>query len=171
MAFSRVWSRKFYSLGKLLLEDVGRACPPGSAVALETMECEDLYNLRRDAEGVPYNRAARKKEPPAESAQAAFAHLLLIEASAARAGAWYVHSGKSVRIVHGGGQALSTVRARYVEPPSVPQADVVVCAGAADLGVPGYLIPSGRGTSVVRPGSGGGSRWLTLEQAQDELGL
>jgi hypothetical protein len=170
-AFSRVWGRKFYALGKLLLESAGRACPPDSAVSLETMECEDLYTLRRDAEGVPYSRAARMKEPPAESAQAAFAHLLLIEASAERAGAWFVHGGKSVRIVHGGGQGLSTVRARYVEPTSAPQADIVVCAGAVDLGVPGYLIPSGRGTSVVRPGGGGGSRWLTLEQAQGELGL
>jgi hypothetical protein len=31
-----------------------------------------------------------------------------------------------------------------------------VCAGALDLSVPGHLISSGTGSSVVRPAAGGG---------------
>lgn len=73
--------------------------------------------------------------------------------------------------MHGGGQALTTVRENFKEPPTVPQAEIIVCAGAIDLAVPGSLIATGVGSSTTRPAPGGGSRWLTLEQARDELGL
>jgi hypothetical protein len=171
IAFSKVWGRKFYELGRPLLEAEGKVFGSASRDSLDTMECDHLYDFRRDAEGVPYNRAARKKEPAAEAAEAAFAHLLLIGSGAARDGAWYVRGGRSIRIVHGSGRALSTVREHYNEPPTAREADIIVCAGARDLGVPGSLISSGRGASVVRPAHGGGSRWLTLEQARGALGL
>ena len=130
---------------------------------------EDIYNFRRDGEGVPYNRAAQSKEPGAEAAQAALAHILLIQANAVRQGAWYQHAGTTVRVVQGGGQALATVRERYNEPPAVTAADIVICAGADDITVPGSVIPAGQGASIVRPAPGGGSRWLTLAQARAEL--
>ena len=66
---------------------------------------------------------------------------------------------------------LSTVRERYAEPPAVVQADVVVCAGATDLGVPGHLISRGYGASTVRPAPGGTSKWITLEAAMDKWHL
>ena len=106
-----------------------------------------------------------------ESGPAALAHTLLIEAGGARDGGWYIHGGQRVRIVHGSGQVLSTVRERYKEPPTLPEADIIICAGALDPAVPGSLISSGTGKSVVRPAAGGRSRWLTLEQARVELGV
>jgi hypothetical protein len=164
-AFSKVWAKKFYALGRPMLEADGKHY---SAVE-PVMTCEELYSFRQDAEGVPYHRAAKLKAPPSGAAAAAFLHLLLIEAKAPRRGPWYECGGRLVRIVQGAGEAISTVRERYKEPPAVAQPDVVICAGALDIPVPGHLIASGAGASVVRPGAGGGIPWLTVEKARGEL--
>ena len=170
--FSKVWMRKFFQLGRPLVEEV-----TGTALAPEVLEpspalgVDDLYNLRRDAEGVPYDHAARRKEPSPGAAQAASAHLRLLNANATYKGPWYERDGQVIRVVQGAGQSLSVLRERYSEGPAVEQPDVVICAGAIDLGVPGHLIESGRGRSVVRPARGGDARWLTLEQAHEELHL
>src|SRR6185369_13770953 len=110
-----------------------------------------------------------KKEPSQDAAQAAFAHLLLRDANADSKGPWYEYGGRTIRVVQAGGQALSVVQERYNEAPAVEQPDLVICAGSIDLGVPGKVVASGRGGSVVRPAHGGGATWLTLEQARAEL--
>jgi hypothetical protein len=164
-AFSKVWAKKFYALGKTMLEAEGK---PYSAID-PVMSSEDFYSFRQDAEGIPYHRAAKLKAPSAGAAAAAFLHLLLIEAKAVRRGSWYEYGGKLIRVVQGAGEAISTVRERYREPPAALQPDIVVCAGALDIPVPGHLIASGAGASVVRPGAGGSIPWLTLDQARGEL--
>src|ERR1035437_511149 len=165
--FSKVWARKFFALGKALLEEAGRAYSEHEP----DMGCYALYDCRRDAEGVPYNRAAKKKTPPSEAALASFLHDLLIEAAATHEGAWYRIGGNRVRVVNGAGQGLNSVREQYREPPALSAADIVVCAGAVDLGVRGSIIGSGAGASIVHPSGGGGARWMTLEQARGELGI
>jgi len=168
VAFSRVWLKKFYALAKPLLEAEGKVY---SSIDPD-LPIEHLYDLRRDAEGTPYDRAARSKAPPAHAALAAFFHSLLLQAGAPRQNAWYEYGGKRVRIVQGAGEGINTVRERYKEPPTAIQPDVIVCAGALDLPVPGHLIGSGAGASVVRPSPGGAATpWLTLEQARAEFGL
>ncbi len=164
-AFSKAWAKKFYALGKTLVEADGKHYSAIDPV----MTSEEFYSFRQDAEGIPYHRAARSKAPPAGADAAAFMHLLLIDAKAVRTGSWYECGGRIVRVVQGAGQAISTVRERYKEPPAVRQPDVVICAGALDIPVPGHLIASGSGASVVRPGAGGGIPWLTVEQARGEL--
>jgi hypothetical protein len=165
--FSKTWVRKFYALGRGVLETAGKVYSEHEP----DMNCDDLYDCRRDAEGVPYNRAARRKTPPSEAALASFLHHLLIEATATREGAWYRIGGNRVRVVNGAGQSLNSVREQYREPPALSAADIVVCAGAADLSVPGSIIGSGAGASIVHPSGGGGARWMTLEQARGELGI
>lgn len=168
--FSRVWLKKFFRLGKPLIDASGTPCSP-AAYEPPPGPVRDLYDLRRDAEGVPFSRAARTRGPAPATAQAAFAHLLLRRANATPKGPWYEQGGKSVRVINGAGELLSAVRERYVEPPSLVQPDIVVCAGATDIGVPASIIPSGRGASTVRPAPGGTSQWVTLETAQAELQL
>lgn len=168
-AYSKVWAKKFYALGSPLVVADGGVVPP--AATPEALSGEDLYNLRCDAEGVPYNRAAKRKEPDPTAAQAAFVHMMLLYAGATQQGAWLHHGGRSIRVVNGAGQGLTEVQARYNEPTTVPQPEIVVCAGAVELGVPARLIPPGRGESTIRPAPGGGARWLTLERARVELGL
>ena len=93
------------------------------------------------------------------------------DAGSGRQGSWYVCGGKRVRVVQGAGQAISTVKERFSESPAIRQPDIVVCAGAVDSPIPGRLISSGHGASIVRPQSGGSAVWMTDEQAKTELGI
>ncbi len=166
-AFSKVWSKKFYALGQPMLEAEGKHY---SAIVPD-MSCEEFYNFRQDAEGTPYHRAAQLKTPQSGAAAAAFFHLLLIGAKATSNGSWQVYGRKLIRVIQGAGEAVNTVRERYKEPPAARQPDIVVCAGALDIPIPGHLIASGAGASVVRPSAGGSTSWLTLEQARGELNI
>lgn len=168
-AYSKTWARKFYALGQPLVQAAGRGV--AAAAPFDALAGEDLYNLRRDAEGVPYTRAATLKAPAVNAAQTAFVHAMLVNAGATMQGAWLQHGGRSIRVVNGAGQGLTDVQARYKEPTTVAQSEIVVCAGAVELGVPARLIAPGRGASTIRPTPGGCAKWLTLEQAQVELGL
>jgi len=135
------------------------------------MSCDDLYASRCDAESRPSNSAALTKEPAKEAAQAAFFHHLLVQAAAHRNGSWYDYAGMRIRVIQGAGEALNTVRERHSEPPASNQPDIVVCAGAMNIPIPGKIIASGAGASVIRPAAGGSARWLTLEDARGELGI
>jgi hypothetical protein len=81
----------------------------------------------------------------------------------------YVHRCQKVRVVQGGGQAIESVRQKYMEPPALASPDIVVCAGAQAIGTPGAVIASGKGASIVRPARGGAADWLTLEDARARL--
>jgi hypothetical protein len=168
-AYSKTWARKFYALSQPLVHAVG--CAVAVTDPFDALVGEDLYNLRRDAQGVPYNRAATLKEPPQNAAQAAYVHVMLLNAGATYMGAWLLYGGQSIRVINGMGQELTAIKGKYTEPTTIAQSDIVVCADAIDLGVPARLIATGRGTSIIRPTPGGNARWLTLEQAQGEFGL
>jgi hypothetical protein len=167
VAFSKTWLKKFYALGEPLLAAAGR---PYAAIDPD-MEVHDLYDCRRDCEGVPYSRAAQMREPASSAAQASFFHHLLLQAGATREGPWYKYDGKRVRIVQGAGRDLKSVQEKHQEPPAADHPDVVVCVGAVDLAVPGSLISPGVGSSVVRPSGGGGAQWMTLEKARGVLAI
>ncbi|MBX3535115.1 MAG: SIR2 family protein [Xanthobacteraceae bacterium] len=166
--FSRSWAKKFFNLGEPFIRATGQEfsleeCSP------ETWSCDDLYDLRRDAEGRPYTDAACDKQPPPQSASGAFLHILLSKAGAERKGSHYELNGERIRIVNGAGQLLESLKERFKEPPSVAAASLVICAGAQSVGIPGSIICSGAGGSVVRPAPGGTARWLSTEDARSEL--
>lgn len=169
MAYSKAWTRKFYQLGSPLVQAAGGAVPPEANP--DALDGEALYDFRRDAEGVPYTNAATLKAPTASAAQAALFHMLLLNAGATKQGAWLRHGSQLIRVVNGAGQGLADMQERYKEPSTVPQSDVVVCAGAIELGVPAKIVATGRGASIMRPAPGGGARWLTLEVARTVLGI
>lgn len=167
VSYSKVWLKKFYQLGRPMLEQEGKNYTPIDP----DMSCDDLYAARCDAEGRPSNSAALTKEPRHEAAYAAFFHHLLVQASANREGSWYEYGGMRIRVIQAAGEALNIVRERHTEPPASVQPDVVVCAGAVDIAIHGRIVGCGAGRSIVRPAGGGTARWLTLEQARGELGL
>ena len=169
--FSKVWARKFFQLAAPFIEASGRPYNP-AAVTPATWAGDELYDLRRDAEGIPYDRAAKRKEPSAESAANAYAHVLLTEAGAVREGAMYRKNGQKIRIVQGAGQSIETVREKYNEPQALASSDIVICAGSQSVGTPAVIVSSGKGASVVRPARGGATTdWLTLDDARTRLGI
>jgi hypothetical protein len=135
------------------------------------LDVNAFYDLRRDSEGIPMNRAARQKAPGLSAAQTGLAHLLVNAVADGRQGSWYTKAGQTIRIVHGAGEGLTTVENRFKEPPTAPKADIVICAGAMDQGVPGSIMGKGSPAGIVRPAAGSGSRWITLDTAKVELAL
>jgi hypothetical protein len=169
--FSKVWARKLYRLGTPLYEAEKGIAPPAGGFEPPDLDVDAFYELRRDSEGVPTNRASRRRAPDASTAQTGFAHLLLGAVSDGRQGSWYTKGGQTIRIVHGAGEGLTTVEERFTEPPSVPKADIVICAGAIEQGVPGSIVGKGLPAGIVRPKGGARSRWITLDAAKVELAL
>jgi hypothetical protein len=165
--FSKAWARRFYALGIPLAMAEGIAAVASPAA----LNGSALYDLRRDAEGLPYNRAATLTAPPVGAAEAALMHHELVHAGATTDGAWLRHGGQIVRVVNGAGRGLDDVKSTFREPSTIPQPDIVVCAGAADLGVPGRLIAPGYGASIMRPRPGGGALWMTRPDAKVALGI
>jgi hypothetical protein len=167
LGFSRTWVKKFYALGSAMTAPA--PLPAAATPGLSTID--ELYDLRRDAEGTPYNRAASQKQPTADASVCALAHIMVLNAGGTKHGAWFEHGGHSIRIVNGAGQGLATIKARYKEPLLATQPDFTICAGSINYGVPATILPRGSGGTVVRPAAGGSSTWLTLDEAQARLGI
>lgn len=167
-AFSEAYARQVLAAGSaVLVAKTGVACDPGW-LTVAGLDGESLYDWRRDAEGVPAGKPATARSPQNADLLGYF-HLLLRRAGAVQQPRGYAFAGQSIRVVNGAGSVLSTVAKRFIEAPAAPTADVFVAAGSMDLGLPGHLVRPGIAGSVVRPRAGG--KWLTIEQAQAELGV
>lgn len=167
LAFSQKWAKQFYAKGKTMADAAGVALVPTP----DALTVDQLYDLRRDAEGVPYTKAATTKQPTNACGETAFAHIKLLNAGGTQEGPWLRYDGKSVRVISGSGTTVAGIRQGHTEPSTLPQPDIVLCAGAKDVGVPAVIVPSGKGASVVSPGAGGKASWLTFDQAMVELGI
>ena len=167
-AFSESYARQVLAAGRPEFEaNTGVICEP-AWLAVAGLDGEALYDWRRDAEGISASKPATTKSPQNVDLLGYF-HLLLRRAGATQEQRGYTLMGRSIRVVNGAGSALSTVAKRFIEAPAAPTADIVVAAGSMDLGLPAHLVRPGTAGSVVRPGAGG--KWLTIEQAQAELGV
>lgn len=95
--------------------------------------------------------------------------MLLRQAGAEQTQQGYRLADRSIRVLNGAGQALSTLRDKFVEPPAVISADVVIAVGAENLGMPGNWVRTGRQNDVMRPRASG--TWYDLESGIAELGI
>lgn len=167
-AFSESYARQVLDAGKaVFVAKAGVPCDP-AWLTVAGLDGEALYDWRRDAEGVPAGKPAVSKRPQHVDLVGYF-HLLLRRAGAQQQARGYKLAGRTIRVVNGAGADLSTVARRFVEAPAAPTADVFVAAGSMDLGLPAHVVRPGTAGSVVRPGAGG--KWLTIDQAQAELGV
>ena len=167
LGYSRVWAQRFYALSQPLANSAGVTFDPVSPFT--PLGGEDLYNLRRDVEGLSYARAATQRVPAPSAAQAAYAYVALLSSGATFQGSWLQFRGHLIRIVNGAGRGLEDVKGTFVEPPTLSQPDFIVCAGAAELSVPPRIIAIGHGASTIRPGAGGTGKWITLDTLVNEV--
>lgn len=130
---------------------------------------DELYSWRRDAEGRTAREPAVRIIPDISTESAALAHILLRSQGWVQHGIGYRKDSKSVRVINAAGRFLDATKANFSEAPAVIGADIVVCAGATDLGVPGDIVRDSDPANVVRGGSS--SRWLDLPTAIRELQL
>ena len=162
--FSKVWVRRLLQKGRPLYEDWVGDCAAHHLVC-PNLQGDELYDIRRDAEGTSYMKAARTKEPADEAGQIAFTRMLLHDAGAQIEGAWFRLNDRSIRVVNGRGRALSMVQQDYDEPPSAGAADIVICANAFNGGLPGNLVRGSGDRRVTRQSRGGASQWMSTRTA------
>lgn len=167
-AFSQSYVRQVLAAGRAIFEEkTGAACDPAWLDAA-AFDSETLYDWRRDAEGVPRTRPATLRQPTNPEALGFF-HLTLRRVGAVPQPGGYELNGQTIRVVNGAGAVLSSLRSKFIEPPSTWAPNIVVAVGATDLGVPANVIRSGKANDLVRPDAGG--NWLDLSGAMAELGI
>jgi hypothetical protein len=168
-AFSKAYLRRLLNSGKASAEaQWGAACDP-TWLAPPDLSAQELYGLRRDAEGVPSTKPARLREPMSGDALGMF-HLLLIRAGAVANARGYLLGGQQIRVINGANVLLSTLRQAFSdEPPAVSAADIVVGVGATDLPYPGSVVRGGTPGGMIR-GTASGD-WLDLSAARARLGV
>jgi len=167
-AFSSNYIRQILAAGRAIFEKkTGAACDP-TWLDAAAFDSETLYDWRRDAEGVPRTRPATLRQP-ANSEALGFFHLTLRRAGAVPQPGGYELSGQTIRVVNGAGAVLSSLRSKFIEPPSTRAPNIVVAVGATDLGVPANVVRSGKANDLIRPDAGG--KWLDLSGAMVELGI
>lgn len=130
------------------------------------LDAESLYDLRRDAEGVPAGSPATRREPD-NNELLGFFHLLLRRAGATPVAGGYEIKGQRVRVLNGAGQILSRLRDRFQEAPVLNSANVVAAIGATDLATPGNVVRSGRSGDIIRPAAQ--ARWVDFRDARQLL--
>ncbi len=167
-AFSSNYIRQVLAAGRAIFEERTGAAFNAAILDVGAFDSETLYGWRRDAEGVPATQPATRLQPANHEALGFF-HLVLREAGATPQPAGYDLNGRSIRVINGAGTFLSSLRSKFVEPPSAISADIIVAVGATDLGVPANVVRSGRVNDVIRPDAGG--RWFDLKGALVELNI
>lgn len=167
-AFSQNYLRAVLAAGKTAFEaSSGGACDP-AWLEPPDLDNDALYNLRRDAEGVPGSKPARRLKPDQCEILGLF-HLLLRQAGAAPTARGYDLAGRSIRVVNGAGAVLNQLRTKFVEAPVIDSTDIVVAAGATNLPLPPNVVRPGAAGSFIRPAAMG--NWYDLGEARVELGI
>lgn len=132
--------------------------------ALDSLDTDSLYAIRRDFAGTPSGKVPRWKEPQDWMNEVGLTHLRMLSSGAGLDGSTYLTAhGKRVRVVNGRTLPMSKVRAEYIsELPKTTPDDYVICAAAdSSAGLPS-IMPTG-GPWIVRPTSI--AEWLTVEEA------
>lgn len=165
-AFSQLYLSKAIAAGRSAMElECGIEADP-KWLEIGHTDNELLYQWRRDAEGKPQGSPAMKLNPE-NTDLFGFFHLIMCRAGAQRTAVGYELNGTRVRVVNGAGSVLSTMRAKFAEPPAWAEEDLVVAVGATDLGLPSNVVREGRPGDVVR--SQPLARWIDFEGAREEL--
>ena len=168
--FSCAYLRVMLMSGKSAFEvRFATTCPP-AWLDTHGLSIEDLYALRRDAEGQPVGRPARLRSPRGDCQNIAFFHLALRQLGAVPEGSLYRFNDALIRVVNGAGRWLPEMQGDYSrEVPVPPEADIVFCVGADDHGVPAHIVRSGIPSTTLRPAPRG--KWLDSAGARAILGL
>jgi NAD-dependent SIR2 family protein deacetylase len=168
--FSRILLKRVARIGSDAYAE-GARCAAPDFPSTDASTVDDLYDIRRDWDGVPRNAVARRRGAQPNDQILGKVFYELIAAGAVFDGSLLHVAGKRVRLVQGAGRMLYTVKdalAADITPGNEP--DVTVCAGAVDDGgAPTDILRPVRRPSVIRPGANG--EWCTHAQYRTLLGI
>lgn len=160
--FSKLYLGKILRAGKEPFENiVGEACSSDWLV-VEELTAEELYSLRRDAEGVGPSTPATLRDPMS-SEVLGISHLLLRRKGAVVSGNAYDLDGARIRVLNANGAVLSNFKIKFAEITALQDETIYVAAGAVNLPVPGNLVREGTVGSIIRPAASG--EWIDFDEA------
>ena len=140
----------------------------GEGVILGPINDNSLYALRRDITGATRSEPVRTKTPNQQQHLIAAIHARLLELGATYDSHLYSFRGRAIRLVLGGAQLMSVLRARYqTEPPISTMPDDVICVGAVADPTPGSVVRPASPPTILRPGLSG--NWITEQALLAEL--
>jgi hypothetical protein len=127
-----------------------------------------LWRMRRDLEGCTPNQPASLREPPQECTVGLT--LLQLRASGANVdGHYWLLNQKRIRALRTPNQPLHRVEATYArETAPAISPDIAIAIGAEPDFLPSDIVRAGTTPTITR---GTAARWLTRQQAIEELGL
>lgn len=167
-AFSKAFLRQVISSGAQEYQDRTGNAATQTMTEPPDIDNDALWRMRRDLEGCTPNQPASLRSPPLECTVGLT--LLQLRASGADAdGCYWMLNNNRIRVLRTPNQLLHRIEAAYARetaPATSPQITIAVGAEADSL--PSNIVRAGTAPTITR---GTASRWLTRQQAIEELGL
>lgn len=166
--FSKAFVRQLISCGAEEFQDRTGAAPPQAITEPPDIDNDALWLMRRDLEGRAPNQPAAMLSPPMECTLGLT--LLQLRSSGATAdGQYWLLNNKRIRVLRASNELIHRVEARHSrETAPAVSPDIVIAVGADADSLPSDIVRAGSVPTIAR---GTASRWLTRQQANEELGL
>ena len=168
--FSRSFYRKALHLSNQAYKDTTNSEPDRNWYELpEDISASCVYAIRRDIEGREPAECARNRAPdPTESLVGLTIMQILAKGAIFTDGYWQLDN-KKIRILRSA-KLLHIVKNIFRrETPPFGAADIVICVGSEDIGVPANIARIEGTADIVRGGPVG--EWMTRTRACEELEL
>jgi hypothetical protein len=167
--FSNIYMRRLLEISRPAFEAEKGTQYQSNVFDFPPLTSDQLYEKRRDVEGIPSGKAARQKSPGQTAETFGLLHLLLMSKGAQYTAQGYILDGKVIRLINGAGRPLNKIKDEFTAAPVNENSQIVVCVGATLPGVPANIVRSGAAGSLVRPMSQG--EWISDMEARGMLSL
>ena len=135
----------------------------------DVISSSSAYAVRRDIEGREPDECARCKSPDPHENLVGLTILQLCDKGAVFANGYWLLGNKKIRVLRTA-RLLHIVKDIYRrEVPPFEAADIVICVGSEEIGVPANIARAESPSDIVRGGPPG--KWLTRNKACEELNL
>lgn len=167
-SFSNTFFRRLVTCGAEEFQNRTGNPPPQAITEPPNLDNEALWRMRRDLEGCAPNQPAALLIPPMECTLGLT--LLQLRSSGATVDGYYWLLGdKRIRVLRAPNQLLHHIEAKHArETAPTTSPDIVIAVGAEADCLPSDIVRAGSVPTITR---GTTSRWVTRQQATEELGL
>lgn len=135
----------------------------------DNIDSNSLYAMRRDIEGREPTDCARNKEPDPQNTLIGLTLLQLQAKGALPVGGYWQLGERKIRVLRTAKMLHNVKEIFSSETPPLGAADIVICVGAEDMGLPTNIAREDTVPNIVRGGPVG--NWITMRQAIQELEL
>lgn len=167
-SFSKSFVRQLLNCGSEDFQDKFGNEPTQAITEPPDIDNHAFWCMRRDMEGCVPNNPAAMLAPPME-ATVGLTVLQLRESGATSDGHYWLLNNKRIRVLRTPNELLHRVEARHArETAPATSPDIIIAVGAESDALPSDIVRGGSAATITRGTAG---RWLTRQQANEELGL